>query len=232
MRKLIFSLYFLTSFIFISCDSDSNSDPKPSNPVTNNNGDYWPTAINNVWNYSGKENESHKIISTELINNKQYYKFDLVNESTQNGSLTGNTFLRKESGNYIYRYGQFNINANGIIGTTTPFEFIILKDNIDVNQTWSDKYKYSVTTTYDFNGTMQSYTVETQYKGTILAKNIKATVENKIYDNVIKINIEQKATSQGQVDKSNTEYWFAKDIGLIKIISNSVTQNLSSYTLN
>ncbi len=230
MKKLLVSLSILLNLMFTSCDSDSNSDINTSNIGTSNNGDYWPTAINNVWEYNGAPKSKYKIVSTETIDGKQYFKFDLINVNSTNTMSTATLFIRKENGSYFYRIGQLNINANGINGVSQPFEFTILKDNIEVNESWTGNYMQTVT--YDLNGSPFDISTSTNYKGTILAKNSTETVENITYKDVIKIKLQQVTTLQGQAQTIYSEHWFAKNVGLIKSVTDQNIQTLSSYKIN
>lgn len=64
---------------------------------------------------------------------------------------------------------------------------------------------------------MPPITQTTNYTGKILAKNVTETVDGETYTNVIKININQQTVVEGMsLSISNTEYWYAKDVGVIK----------------
>jgi hypothetical protein len=64
----------LTGLAFVSCQSDSPTG-NTNNPQASN--DYWPTAINNIWNYqqNGTNVPATKMVATETINGNLYYKF-------------------------------------------------------------------------------------------------------------------------------------------------------------
>lgn len=68
-----------------------------------------------------------------------------------------------------------------------------------------------------------------------MAKDVTETVNGVAYKNVIKINVSQETSSAGSLSIVNTEYWFAKNVGIIyyKTYTGSgvYTTNLVNYTL-
>ena len=204
--KSLFSISLvLTSFAFFSCQSDSSgsntNNPQPSN-------DYWPTAINNAWTYqqNGTNLPPVKIVGTETINGNPYFKF----APQSNSGYTITTYLRKSGGVYYIKTSDATFSSQGITGTQTGFEYIILKDNLQVDETWEGSYDQ--TTTYSGISTVVQ---STTYSGTILAKDVTEIINNVTYPNVIKLNLHQETNSPGSFAIVNTEYWFAKNIGII-----------------
>lgn len=215
LKLLILTLAFTT----VSCD-DEPVDPALdlSSGGGSASGDYWPTAINNEWimERDGIELDPIKIIGTESFGGQTYYKFapQSGSGSTTSGSVTN--WLNKSNGVYKLKTGDININAGGLSGTQTGYEFIILKDNIAVGQTWNGSY----TQTTSFTG-IPSITLTINYTGTILAKNVTANVDGETYNDVIKVSFVQNTVMPGAPPTTiNSEYWFAKDVGVIKSISN------------
>jgi hypothetical protein len=203
IKNLIAIFAAVASLTFVSCSSDSTSDSG-----TPQSGDYWPSAINNIWNYKDADNNpiEMKIVSTQTISGNSYYKFS---PQSANG-VSNNIFLRTIDGSYFLRTSDASINMVGLTGTQTGFEFIILKDNLAVDGTWSGSYDQ--TTTYTgYPAISQS----TDYTGTILAKDLTETLDGVTYTNVIKLNIYQETSYSGSLSIINTEYWFAKSVGLI-----------------
>lgn len=235
-KNTTFSLFviFFIAISLISCEtepldseidlSDFTSDTNPNNNGSsgNNNsggvstGDYWPTAINNEWTFSqnGVVQNPMKIISTSTINGSTYYDFDTVFGQSNAGS-TANVALRlkKNSGDYYLKTDDFSTTAGTLTFTTTGYEFIILKDYLEVNETWNGTF--SQTSTYN-DPIIPSITFNTTYVGTILEKGISITVAGETFDNVIKFKMVQNANIMGQITVSETTYWFAKDVGPIK----------------
>lgn len=244
MKKIknLFSIFvIITSLAFVSCENEPIDPSLTNNSNSNNSGggntgggnstpsnDYWPTAINNSWTLqqNGTNLAPMKIVSTETIGGNLYYKFA---PQSANGA-TNNNYLRKSGGSYFLKTSDTSLNISGLTGTQTGFEFIVLKDNIAVNATWAGSY--TQTTTYTG---IPAITQDTDYTGTILAKDVTETVNGVTYNNVIKLNIHQETTSPGSLSIVNTEYWFAKNVGIIKSKtyagSGIYTSILVSYTL-
>lgn len=223
IKNLIAIFAAVASLTFVSCNSDSGDDSG-----TPSGSDYWPTAINNVWHYEDADHNmiETKIVSTQTIGGNLYYKFNPQSA----GGVSNNTFLRKSNGSYFLKTSDATINIGGLTGTQTGFEFIVLKDNIAVDGTWSGSYDQ--TTTYTGYPAIEQ---STNYSGTILAKDVTETVDGVTYNNVIKLNLHQETSSPGSLSIINTEYWFAKDVGLIwsEIYTGSgaTTRTLVDYTL-
>lgn len=233
--KSILTLFVLTlAFTTVSCDNE------PVDPALDlsagggsSSGDYWPAAINNEWimERDGVALDPLKIIGTGNFGGQTYYKFAPQSGSGSSTSGTVTTWLNKNNGIYKLKTDDINVNAGGFSGTQTGYEFIILKDNIAVGQSWTGTY----TTTTTYTG-IPSITLTTNYTGTILAKNVAATVDGETYNDVIKVSIVLNTTMAGApATIVNTEYWFAKNVGVIKSISNDAGNSYESilvdYTL-
>ena len=225
MKKITFAIFAFIIFTstFTSCDTeaiDSAIDvSNPENPAIPGgggtpSGDYWPTAINNQWTYTqnGTAQPPMKMISTEVFNGKTYYKFAPLTGGGTGTTASATTWLNKNNGSYTLKMGDINIGVPGMSGTQTGYEYVILKDNIAVDETWTGTYTQN--TTY---AGLPPITQTTNYTGKILAKNVTETVDGETYTNVIKININQQTVVEGMsLSISNTEYWYAKDVGVIK----------------
>lgn len=233
--KSILTLFVLTlAFTTVSCDNEP-VDPALdlSSGGGSSSGDYWPAAINNEWimERDGVALDPLKIIGTGNFGGQTYYKFAPQSGSGSSTSGTVTTWLNKNNGIYKLKTDDINVNAGGFSGTQTGYEFIILKDNIAVGQSWTGTY----TTTTTYTG-IPSITLTTNYTGTILAKNVAATVDGETYNDVIKVSIVLNTTMAGApATIVNTEYWFAKNVGVIKSISNDAGNSYESilvdYTL-
>jgi hypothetical protein len=209
-------------------------------------GDYWPMAINNEWQYESSEPQNDqpmKIVSSETINGKQYYKMNRAFQESGNQQMSGTAtiHLRKESGSYFQRTSLAIPNQNGMSITASPFEILILKDNLEVNGTWTGNAQQNFT--YSMPG-MPAMTTDIDYKGTIMQNGITFTVNGENYTNVIKIKYEQDiAILMGSTEvappvHTETYIWFAKDIGPIRSETVATSglpayyMDLVSYTLH
>lgn len=230
--KSILTLFVLTlAFTTVSCDNEP-VDPALdlSSGGGSSSGDYWPAAINNEWimERDGVALDPLKIIGTGNFGGQTYYKFAPQSGSGSSTSGTVTTWLNKNNGIYKLKTDDINVNAGGFSGTQTGYEFIILKDNIAVGQSWTGTY----TTTTTYTG-IPSITLTTNYTGTILAKNVAATVDGETYNDVIKVSIVLNTTMAGApATIVNTEYWFAKNVGVIKSISNDAGNSYESILID
>lgn len=243
MKKITLAIFalVLTSTTLTSCENeavDSTIDlSNPSNPSNpgggSSSGDYWPTAVNNQWvyNQNGVDLEPMKMIGTDVFNNKTYYKFAPISGSGTEATLSATTWLNKNNGVYTLKTGDLDVGVPGMSGTMTGFEYVILKDNIAVNETWTGTYSQSTT----FTG-IPPMTQTTNYTGKILEKDATVTVDGESYTNVIKVHINQQTSLMGtSLSVVNTEYWYAKNVGVVRTItitgSGSYETKLVDYTL-
>lgn len=215
-------------------------NPNPTNPENpgTSTGDYWPSALNNEWAFerNGVEIEPMKMVSINSIANKTYYTF---NEQTAMGGGIGTTTavtrLRKEGAAYYIKVDDFTTQANGATpgSTTTGSENIVLRDDLPVGGTWTSSYTQTTTFT---DTSLPVMAIDFVIDGTIMEKNAIVTIGDETYNNVIKTKYVQTATMAGQSSTTTTYYWFAKDIGPIRILTEAdpvdLNTELISYILN
>lgn len=255
MNKLKFMaslVVMILPFFILSCDNEP-IDPALANQMIDDggggngngggtsSGDYWPAALNNQWQYNqnGVLQSPMKMISVDNISGNTYYKFDNVFGQSSSGSTAQATMrLRKSSGDYYLKYDDLNISAGGFTGVQSGFEVLILKDYINVGGTWNGSYNQ--TTTYD-NPILPVITMTTNYDCTILEKNNPVTVNGTTYNTTIKIRFHQITSISGMpASDVYSDYWFAKDVGMVKSITYSMggtttpqyTNELVSYIVN
>lgn len=193
-------------------------------------GDYWPSAINNQWTYSmnGTTSPPLKMIGTATFNGRTYYKFSPQSGSGGSSTATGvTTWLNKNNGVYNLKTDDMTINAGGMTGTQTGFEYIILKDNLPVNATWTGTYSQTTSLT-GLPGMVQTI----NYVGKILEKDVTATVNGQNFTNVIKVNIRREISILGIITIAEEEYWFSKNVGIIKSILNNEGETFESILVN
>jgi hypothetical protein len=232
----------LTAFTFTSCENEPIDSAIDLNNGGNNGGgnnggggtstgDYWPTALNNQWVFKqdGVVQPPMKMVSINSIGSFTYYTFDQLFGTGSSGASAGVVArLRKNSGDYYLKIEDFTFDTGlGITGTLTGYEMLILKDYLNVNQTWSGSFSQTAT----FTG-LPSTTQATSYSGVILEKDATVTVNGTNYTNVIKMKITQTVTVMGApTNNVVTEYWFAKDIGPVKAVTVS-TDDTGTETIN
>lgn len=189
-------------------------------------GDYWPTALGNQWTYEldGTAQSPMTIVSIDPVNGNNYFTF-----SAPSGPASATQRIRKDSGNYYIRTETITLPANPPLpaSVTSGNETIILKDYLDVGGTWTDSYVQ--TTTYTG---MPPLTLNITRTYTIMEKGSTYTINGETFDNVIVTQLHQVYTGDTGAGESISTYFFAKDVGPIKIITGTTTQQILSYTIN
>lgn len=211
----ILSVFFLAAFSLTSCSSDSDSPAEADGTTT---GNYYPLAVNNKWDYSnGSTATQSTITGTNVFSGTTYYK----TEDTSN-EILGQLWTVKKGGSYYQRSGTTTQTQGSITVETEPFELKILRDDLAVGETWHGTAKPKVTYTGSSSG---SFRATINYTGTMIARDATETLGSITYNNIIKIALEAAVDSNGQVNYITSEYWFAKDIGLIKEVETSTVDN-------
>lgn len=220
-----FLVSLLIAFSFTACSSDSsNDDSAPQNSTD----DYWPTAVDNNWVFSQNgEQTTMKIIGIDEMNGAKYYKFNQMAGATASLDGQASVWIKKNKGDYYIKMGEINIDLSGITGKITGYEFIILKDYLEVNQTWSGNYTH--TTSYNV-ADFPSIATTVNYTGKILEKGSSLTVNGTTFKDVIKFSFTQSASVSGLANSVTiTNYWVAKNVGVIKMETNGFVSELKSY---
>ena len=220
----------------VSCDNEALDSALLNNASPSNNTttvDYWPSNLNNTWNYIGSPtSDPFKIVSTTNIGGNTYYNF--TNFFGQ-ADLLDNTILmqmRKDNGNYFIRYpNSFQTISNIYTSQVDAREFLLFNHNKNVGETWSSTYTFNATyilliPPYTTSVVSSNKTV----LGTMLGTDMSITINGITYNDVLyfKINITSSTSSQNETEY----YWFSKDIGCIKGSFSDTMVSLSSYTLN
>jgi hypothetical protein len=250
MKRIFFLLPFLTAFFLLalySCETEP-LDPvlaqeignnQGNNPGNGNNsgpvlpGDYWPRAVNNTWNYNDNGVSSEvNMQNFETISGQSWIKFsDFFGSSMLGADVQLTAWLRRNVNEYIIRQSVI-IPADDEIGfpqiTFSPVNVIVLKQQLNEGDTWVQTATQTLTIA---GGTSSSETVT--FNGKILSKDQTFSVGGVNYENVIHVRLDQISS----LGSTSTQYWFARDIGLVKQLSTSEGQvitswELISYTLN
>lgn len=163
--------------------------------------DYFPTSVGSNWAYdvTGLPDTLH-LESTSLtkqVMGNSFRRFRIAAPA----SVDDSSFFRKSNGDY-YQYK--TVDPFG----TAPMEYIMLKDNQPVATQWD-----SPTSTTSFPGA-----TEFKIHFTILAKNTSLTVNNMLFDSVIRVqyNYQYKVAGNFQTISTGDTY-YAKNVGLIKV---------------
>ncbi len=253
LKKLSAFLFLFTVLGMVSCETEPVDSElvgnNPENPDNPNNpgpstGDYWPLAVNNQWvfNLDGQLQEPIDISGTVVVEGNTYYTINYNFTEAGTGGLTGTTYtgLRKDGGNYLMRVSVDMPDENGFTINVTPFEYILFKDNLEAGGTWSQTVTQVTTMeSEDFPMPIPPTELTLDFDGTILEKDVTATVNGVTYDDVIKVKVIQTATLDENPGVSiviESIIWYAKGVGPIRsegtVNGETTVQELDSYQLN
>jgi len=206
---------FLFSAVFIaliSITSFSGCDKKDALPQTCSNGikdadetgvdcggscaacaacsTYLPLKVGNKWIYKEDTYNTFlgalKITKDTLIDGNSYFK--VVRTDTLNGYYEGALYVRNSNGNiFEISADPFDLFQGGFIGGPYGVEFLLLKENAGVGESW---------------------TAATGVTRSIVEKDITLVVLGRTYTDVVRVR---------QVKGGNTvDFWYSKCVGLIK----------------
>lgn len=197
--------------IFAGCGSKDTPTPAA---------DYSPLTANSTWTYQTTTVGTFTLTSTNrdtTISGKTFHVF-----TNSNG---GNNYMGK-SGNDYYRFGVLpGIAPNG-------FDETYLKDNVDVNGTWS------IIQNATPPGISTPVPVNLTY--TIAEKGVQRTVAGKTYTNVIHVKLNIAALG---IQGGNGDFYYSAGVGLIEstlvinanptfgIVASNQTQMLTNYSI-
>lgn len=212
-------------------EEPGEEDPEEPEEPEEPQGDYYPMAVGNIWNYNSTSSE---IISTATIGGNSYYQLEgnLFLPSGHSSEI----YVRKGNGDYHLRIENQTFLMGGYDVSISTAEYVILKDYLNEGDTWEETL--SLTHSFIVGGEETSpTTVDTNYHHTILEKDVTAIVSGVSYDEVIKV---KTVTSAPQYIQTETETWYAKNIGVVYRTSTgsiygqgfSTTATLSDYTLD
>ena len=224
MKKYIIPFgLLLIAITFISCSNDSSDNSS----VQDSTGDYWPTSVDNNWVYTQDgADTSIKIITTEDVNGNKYYEFNQLPIFGRAIEDYPTFSIKKNKGDYYIKVGEINSTAGGVTTKITGYEFLFFKDYLNVNETWQGTYTYTLSS----NGASPRLArTEGTYTGEILEKGISLTVNGTVFKEVIKFRFKQIIDGKDDAWPTwdySTDYWIAKDVGIIKF-SNDV--NISEH---
>ncbi len=242
--------FLLTLFMAISltgCSNDDSTSNENQNLTDNQNlidnkkqnltGDYWPTSVDNAWVYTqGTKEISTKIAETEDINGYKYYKFNQLNifGRATNTILSNNppVSIKKNKGDYYIKVDEMNTTVGGVTYKSTGYEFLFFKDYLDVNQTWTGTYNY-IESNNAISYPLYART-EGTYTGEILEKGISLTVNGTVFKDVIKFRFTQILDGKDDawpIWDYSSDYWIAKDVGIIKFSNDGIISEHKSHII-
>jgi hypothetical protein len=221
-----FLIFLFIAITFIGCSTESD-DEKDTQNSTN---DYWPTSVDNNWVYTqGSVENSVKITEVDERNGAKYYSFnqlDIFGDAVEEQPVFS---IKKNKGDYYINVGEINITSVGT-AKITGYEFILFKDYLGVNETWEGTYTY--TKSYSALGS-QVFVANATFKGKILEKGISLTVKGKVFNDVIKFRFEQIIDNNDAWPDwdYSTDFWIAKNVGIIKFENVEGVSEITSYLI-
>ncbi len=194
MKTSFLSVCLIASslFLFVKCKKD---DASPTTATVN----YSPLTTGSSWTYDYTENASAKqpftltVTGKDTVVNGRTYKVLTSSDDTEN------KYLAKSDSNY-YRFASF-----ADIGS---FEELYLKDNRDVNSTWTSAQ------TFNYSGSA----IPANLIYTVKEKGVSHTVNGTAYNDVIHIRLDISVMLPiiGNSNIGGGDFYYAKDIGLIE----------------
>lgn len=224
----IFSIALFAIF-FVSCENEplegfdfENNiivDPISNNdsvtPVEGENieveastGDYWPTQVGYVWNFNTTTygNTISEISGTTVFGDETYFEYD-------NFMGQDSFYIRKDGSNYYVAQDISGSNVNGYTVAAPVIKVLLLKDNLEVGETYTQNINYTVSYTPDPGyPDFPDQNVNTTYVTEMIERDIAYEVGGVEYQNVIHIELE--TIFSGNV-VATSHYYFSKDIGPI-----------------
>ena len=222
--------FLIITFLFLSsCSSDDN---KTDYGISS--GNYFPLKTNNEWNYVTESQgltSTIKIVGSETLGGTSYFEFT---DNSEVYPYIVKHWFAKKGATYLLKTADTTINQNGISFTIQGYEIPILKDDIPVNTNWTVSISPKVT--YSGNGQSGTMPFKVDYTGFNFFKG-QITLNNIVYSNVIKSRVNAVIDANGDVSYSSDEYWFAENIGIIKLITYKsdgtiIEKNITNYMLN
>lgn len=232
MKKMQFIKYLLMSILGVLIFSCSSDDPKVEDYGTTT-GNYFPLAVNNKWWYqnNGKETQVY-VFGISNFNNVNYFQ---VIDSDDD--LQIRNWIVKKGASYYQKVGEtLASQPGGITVGIGEYEIKLFRDDLPLGGVWSGSSSIKVTV-YD-GGSPKNIPATLSYTGKILKRDATEKLGSVTYTNIIKMQMNIVLTINSQTTNINSEYWFAKDIGLIRESATSsidnvtITKYLTSFELN
>lgn len=227
---LAFALFSLS--LLTSCSSD-DSEILPDYGTTT--GDYFPLSENNKWWYENADSGEVTLmyVGTSLIfEGSTYYRVS-DNDSQYDIPI----WMTKKGATYFHKTEGVSIPYdNGVTVNVDEYEMIFFKDDLQVGQTWTEKINLNYRV-YN-GGNPQTVPATITSTGTILERDGTETIGGTTYTNVIKMRLEAVEKINSQSVNIHSEYWLAKDVGIIResnttsIDNITKTRYLTSYEFN
>ena len=225
--KTFFLSLIISLLFFTSC---SNDDDKTDFGIST--GNFFPLKTKNV-NITESQSLTNliKIVGNETFDGTSYFEFT---DNSEVYPYIIKHWFAKKGATYLLKTDDTTINQGGLSYTIQNYELPILKDDFQVNISWSGSV--SPKFTYSGNGQSGTLPLKIDYTGRSFFKG-EVTLNNVLYPNVIKSRVNAVINANNQVSTSIEEYWFAENIGIIKLVTynsdGTITEkDIYNYSLN
>lgn len=223
------SVLFLTFLLVTSCKHNDDSSETIDEGETQ--GDYFPLALNNDWNFHFSESDDKEInlYSTLDFEGETYFITEGINPVDGSDLTQG---YRKSGAVYYCYNDEMTFSYSGLADIyIDPVAFVIFKDDLEEGETVVTEATSDTQVVNPFTGTVNTTTSFT-FTTTLLQKDISWEVNGVTYEDVIKVQLDAHAESLGEVFDGTVYYYFAKNVGPIQLETEVGTYTLTTYTLN
>lgn len=225
----LFSVFFISAMLLTSC-SKNNDDGTPENEG-DTAGDYFPLALNNTWSYdfSAGDDQQINLYSTVTFGGDSYFVTDGMNP-IDGSSLTQGY---RKSGAVYYCYNDemtFDYMGLGQI-VMAPVSFTIFKDDLEVGESVVTETSSSTQIINQFTGAINTSTSMT-FTTTVMEKGSTVIVNGVTYEDVIKVQLDAQASVLTNNYNGTITYYFAKNVGPVKLQTIAGEYSLVTYQLN
>lgn len=216
----IFSVSAGTSSCNFSVAVVGGSSPPPATGV------YFPLTANSWWTYDdGAGSDSVKVVvnGTGTFLGNTYQRFITSDAS---GPLDTSYYRKDNASGAYYMYTDTSgFGAIGVNFTQAGIDVLFLKDALTTGAVFNS----------DHQAMLLGQPVTIRFNNTVVDANASITVNGKTFTNVYKIELKVQLGSGGvfqDISLAPLDYYYAKDIGLIKITDGTNSQDIRYWKIN
>lgn len=201
------------------------------NPAAATNTDYFPLTANSYWTYNDGPGvtDTFKVTNggpTQVFNGNTYQRFVYSN------GATGQEFFRKDPGTGAYYRSDdtAGFGAMGLTFTTSRLDVNFLKNTLATGDSLMSDFSAGL----DTGGTVPvPVTFRIKYK--VVNANATITVNGKTFNNVYHLNDFWELGYLGNfvdLGVESWDYYYARGVGLIRVVKGTVTQDIRYWIVN
>lgn len=216
-----FTVFFDSSF----CPIAVNVLPAGTTPPPASSGVYFPLTANSWWSYddgAGSDTIKTTVNGTGSFVGNTYQRFITSDDA---GPLDTSFYRKDNAAGFYYQYEDTSgLGAINITASQPGFDVLFLKDALATGDVFNS----------DHQATLQGTTpITIRFKNTVIDANVSITVNGKNFTNVYKLELIIQAGIAGQFQEITDPltYYYAKDIGLIKITDGTDSQDVRYWNI-